>query len=191
MAAGKTKIPPIVFLLLGASLQIIGLALLLTIPIADLAPPPQYVYEVILALGVGISFGITLVANPHSVESQYIGTSTISNLWELMLISHLATASGAMMQFRMTGATIGLAIVTSALNGYLISQLSAILPESQVNDILRSVSTSSSFPSAMQDEIREAFGQGYSLQIKILLGFAAAQIPTVLMMWKRPQLKIH
>jgi hypothetical protein len=39
----------------------------------------------------------------------------------------------------------------------------------------------------MQTSIRTIFGQGYNVQMVIMIGFAAAQIPASLLMWtKKP-----
>lgn len=67
----------------GASLQLIGLVLLATLPVSTSIPASQYGYEIIAGFGVGITFGTLVTITPSSVDPQ-----------------DLATATGAMIQFR-------------------------------------------------------------------------------------------
>ena len=76
--AGKTKLAPVFFLIFGASLQVLGLALMLTLPATGPVTAPLYIYEVLIALGVGTSFGILVLTNPYTIEPQYIGTFLLS-----------------------------------------------------------------------------------------------------------------
>ncbi|EDN96242.1 hypothetical protein SS1G_01167 [Sclerotinia sclerotiorum 1980 UF-70] len=116
---GKTKIPPIYLLFCGTATQVLGVGLLLTIPASGKIPGQIHFFEVLIALRVGSSFAILLVLNPHCIERQYI-----------------ATASGAIVQFRMTGSTLGLASVTTVPNNHLSKHLHKILNVTQLNSVL-------------------------------------------------------
>ncbi len=74
---------PLILLGAGASLQLVGLVLLATIPISASVPAAQYGYQIIAGFGVGITFGTLVTITPSSVEPR-----------------DLATATGAMIQFR-------------------------------------------------------------------------------------------
>lgn len=105
----------------------------------------------------------------------------------------LAIASGAVVQFRMIGSTLGLASVTTALNNHLSDHLPKILNDTQLESVLSSTSVISSLEEPLKAQVQEVFGQGYDLQLKILIGFTAAQFLTLLLNWnwKKSQMSIH
>lgn len=181
-------------------IQVLGVGLLLTIPASGRIPGQIHFFEALIAFGVGSSFAILLVLNPHCIERQYIGkfvphsTITFLNLCRSNIRSYIpATASGAIVQFRMTGSTLGLAAVTTALNNHLSDRLPKILNDTQLDSVLSSTSAISSLEQPLRSQVQEVFGQGYDLQLKILIGFTAAQFLTLLLIWnwKGPQLGIH
>lgn len=88
------------------------------------------------------------------------------------------------------GGVIGLAIVTTAFNGLVRGQLGNLLSASQLNTLLKSPETIAAFPESLQNTIRETFADGYTLQIKILAGLAAGQIPAALLMWEKEQIMV-
>lgn len=90
----------------------------------------------------------------------------------------------------MLGGILGLAIVTSVMNRWIRLPLLEILPSEQVKALLETTDALKSFPEATQLAVRELFGQGYNLQLKIMIGFAVAQIPATLMMWKKKPIMI-
>lgn len=95
----------------------------------------------------------------------------------------LAVAMGSVVQFRIMGGAVGLAIVTSVLNSYIKSHLSASVTPQQLGSILQSANAINMLDSTMQSTVRAIFGHGYNLQMKVMIGFAAAQIPASLLMW--------
>jgi hypothetical protein len=60
-----------------------------------------------------------------------------------------------------------------------------ILAPEQINALLESTEVLRAFPEATQSAVRAVFGQGYNLQLKVMIGFAVAHIPATMMMWKR------
>lgn len=117
-------------------------------------------------------------------------TSIYSSLLRIELSNTLlsAVAMGSVAQYRILGSAIGLAIVTAAFNGLVRGKLEDILPSGQVDDLLRSPAAVKVFANDLQPMILAAFGEGYNLQLKILAGLAALQIPSALLIWKRQQI---
>lgn len=66
--AGKKKVPPIYLLLVSAVLQVIGFALLATLPVSTHLAHRTYGYQVIAGLGCGISLSTHLLLVPFVVE---------------------------------------------------------------------------------------------------------------------------
>lgn len=95
---------------------------------------------------------------------------------------------GSVAQYRILGSAIGLAIVTAAFNSLVRGKLDDILPPGPVDDLLRSPATVKLFAEDLQGTILAAFGDGYNLQLKILAGLAALQIPSALLIWKKQQI---
>ena len=99
-------------------------------------------------------------------------------------------AQGAVAQFRLMGGAIGAAIATSVLNSFVKSELSSVLSQEQLAAVLDSTGAIGGLPSPVVGTVRSVFGQGYNLQMKILAGFAAAQVPSALLMWRKEQIRI-
>jgi hypothetical protein len=94
-----------------------------------------------------------------------------------------------MAQFRILGGTIGISIATSAFAPFVKNKLLHALPPSLVHELLDRTGRIDNLPAASQDAVRHAFADGYSLQMKILVGIAAAHIPATLLMWtKKPMI---
>ena len=96
-----------------------------------------------------------------------------------------AVAMGAVSQFRALGGVIGLAIATNALNGYVKPRLSNVLSADQLSGLLESVGTVQAFTPDLQSVVRATFGKGYDLQMKIMIGFGAAQVLTLPLLWEK------
>jgi len=80
-----------------------------------------------------------------------------------------------------------LAIVTSVMNRWVRSELEKFLPIEQVELLLQTTDIISKLPEAAQSQVREGFGRWYNFQMKIMIGMAAAQLPSTLLMWtKKP-----
>lgn len=93
-------------------------------------------------------------------------------------------------QFRVMGGVIGLAIVTTAFNGLVRGKLGSLLSPIHLETLLRSPETITLLPASLQDTVRAVFADGYTLQIKILAGLAAGQIPAALLMWEKNQIMV-
>lgn len=70
----KTRIPPIYLLLIGSTIQLIGLSLFSTLSNDLHVPSVIYGWEVLSGFGIGIVWGILLLIPPQVVEPQDLGT---------------------------------------------------------------------------------------------------------------------
>lgn len=95
-----------------------------------------------------------------------------------------------MLQFRTMGGAIGLAIVTTVLNSYIKSHLSAFLSPQEVNALLKSTQAFIALPPELAETVKTVFAKGYNLQMQIMVGFSAAQVPVALMMWQKKQIVV-
>lgn len=90
-----------------------------------------------------------------------------------------------MVQFRTMGGTMGLAIATGVLNSHVKSHLAQILSPDQITTLLRTTDAFAALPSELLDPVKMIFARGYNLQLQVMIGFAAAQLPVTLLMWSR------
>ena len=87
------------------------------------------------------------------------------------------------------GGAIGLAIISSAMAGFVRSRLSIILTPSQVDLVLKSAEALSELTGRDRAQVIAILAEGYNIQFKILAGLAALQIVGALMMWQKNQIK--
>ncbi|KAM0131600.1 hypothetical protein ACHAO1_007201 [Botrytis cinerea] len=172
--AGKVKVPPIYLVLIASCIQVIGFALLSTLPIAAAASSAQYGYQVIAGFGVGINISTLILMTPYSVADP----------------RDKSVALGCVTQFRIMGGALGLAIVTAAYKGYVTSRLKAFLNLEEQLSVFESAKYIQSLSPEVQGRVREVFAGGYNLQFRILIALAAAQIPSSLLMWQKEQIVV-
>lgn len=186
------KVPPIYLVVFASVIQVIGFALLSTLPTSQSIAPAQYGYEILAGFGCGINITLLILMTPFSVEERDKGTLFYIALGDirLSLTLFLAVAMGSIAQFRVMGGVIGLAIVTTVFNGYVRSKLGQILSASQVNDLLKAANSISALSAEMQEIVRSILAEGYNIQMKILAGLAAAQIPSSFVMWQKQQIRV-
>lgn len=70
IVAGKSKIPPIYFVIGASSLQVIGFVLLSTLPVSSETSAAQYGYEVIAGFGCGVNISTLMLLTPYSIEKR-------------------------------------------------------------------------------------------------------------------------
>ncbi|KAK6602984.1 major facilitator superfamily transporter [Botrytis cinerea] len=172
--AGKVKVPPIYLVLIASCIQVIGFALLSTLPIAAAASSAQYGYQVIAGFGVGINISTLILMTPYYVADP----------------RDKSVALGCVTQFRIMGGALGLAIVTAAYKGYVTSRLKAFLNLEEQLSVFESAKYIQSLSPEVQGRVREVFAGGYNLQFRILIALAAAQIPSSLLMWQKEQIVV-
>lgn len=96
-----------------------------------------------------------------------------------------AVATAAVIQFRLMGGAVGLAIVTTVFNGVVRPKLEHILSLAQLRALLQSTAVIQSFQPELQSGVRSIFAEGFNLQMRIMIGFGAAQIPAALLTWRK------
>jgi hypothetical protein len=107
------------------------------------------------------------------------------------LTSSKAVGTAAITQFRVLGGILGLAIVISVGNRVIRSELLQVLPVETVDQLLQTTGIIQQLPASTQAAVRLIFGKGYSLEMKILIGFAAAQLPCTALMWKKEPMMVE
>lgn len=191
---GRFKTPAIYLVLLGATLQIVGFALLSTLKEISSIANATYGYMILAGLGCGLSYSAALLIVPFAAEKRDGGkpfnynatciTRPIRNAKSLILVE--AVAMGAANQFRIMGGAFGVAIVTSVFNGYVQSELARLGISIAITDI-SSIADLALSP-AVKNELLYVLSSGYNYQMVVLSAFGAAQIPAALWMWKRKQI---
>ncbi|CAG8953094.1 hypothetical protein HYFRA_00003289 [Hymenoscyphus fraxineus] len=166
---GKYRVPFIYSLSGGAILQTVGFALQSTLPNTLRTWPGQYGYSVITGLGMGMSMGTYYIMTPISVGKKD---------------QHLAVGAG--LQARLLGSALGIAIVNNVLNNYLEKHL----PPSQLVDLRSSTASLSHYPIEVQRGIREVYGEGFNLQMRVSIAFCAAQFVVVGLIARKKALRI-
>ncbi|TGO66605.1 hypothetical protein BELL_0946g00010 [Botrytis elliptica] len=174
VVAGKAKVPPIFLIMIGSGLQIVGFALLSTLTVSEVTPVSQYGFQVIAGFGVGINLSTLLLITPYSISEP----------------ADKAVAVSSITQFRILGGVLGIAIATAAYKSNILSNLDKILTKEQRSLILESTSMIKTFDPKVQMQIRGVFAEGYNIQFRILVAFAAAQIPSSLLMWQEKQIMV-
>lgn len=102
----------------------------------------------------------------------------------------LATSTAAIVQMRMLGGALVLALVTAVMNSNLKDTLLGILSTEQLEQVFRTTDAIGSLREPVKMAVQETFLKGYNVQLRILLGFSAAQLPFTLLMWQREPVKI-
>ncbi|KAF2490388.1 MFS multidrug transporter-like protein [Lophium mytilinum] len=164
----KRRLPVAYVLLIGAGLQTIGLALLTTLPTTSEFPNSGYGYAAIAGAGMGMSFGILVLATPFMAGQE-----------------NLSIASGAVIQFRFLGGVIGIAIASNVWNERVKSGLANILDPTTLSDFLQSTEGLKSLPPSVRVEVIRELAKAYNLQDATIIAFAAAQILAVGLGWNR------
>jgi hypothetical protein len=88
-------------------------------------------------------------------------------------------------QFRILGGVVSLAIVTCVANPAIRQSLLGLVTPEEANAILEKFATVRYLPVETQERVRASFRQGFDLQMKIVVGFAAAHIPSTLLMMSK------
>ncbi|KAJ5267627.1 hypothetical protein N7478_010435 [Penicillium angulare] len=167
IASSRGRIPFIYSLFVGCVIHTIGVGLLSTITNSAGFHSTDIAYEVISGAGIGITMGVLLLATPYVVEDR-----------------DLAIATGTIVQFRFLGGAIGLAISSNILNGRLAHHLKGILSPHTLHFVLENSNFMEGLSPTVQDAVKQVFADSYSTQLKVMIGFAAAQLPAVLLLIK-------
>ncbi|KAF2015122.1 MFS general substrate transporter [Aaosphaeria arxii CBS 175.79] len=166
--AGRIRLPFTYILMLGTILQIVGFALLSTVPSSVDTWPGQFGYSCIAGLGGGITGGLYNFLVPLSIDKkeQYL-------------------AIGAGQQARMLGGSVGIAVVNSVWVNYVRSHLGSVLAKAEIDTLLTDTESLIDFPTVTQETFRTICSDAYNLQMRATLGFAAAQVIVTVALWRR------
>jgi hypothetical protein len=88
------------------------------------------------------------------------------------------------------GAAVGVSIVTCVLNSHVRSALSPLMSSEQLHAVMENPRSAAQLPAAIAEATRLAFAEGYNLQMRVLMGFAIAQLPAALLMWQKEQIRV-
>ncbi|EPS30513.1 hypothetical protein POX_b02482 [Penicillium oxalicum] len=166
--SAKGRIPFIYSLLVGCIVHTVGVGLLSTIASSEGFHATDVGYSVIAGVGIGIILGVLMLCTPYIVEDR-----------------DLAIATGAVVQFRFLGGAIGLAIASNILNGHLSSHLQGVFKPHDLHILLENVDMIKALGPALQKEVRDVIAASYMTQLRVMIGFAAAQLPAVLFLLRR------
>ncbi|KAE8372688.1 major facilitator superfamily domain-containing protein [Aspergillus bertholletiae] len=169
----RGRVPPIMVLLVATMLQILGMGLLYSVPVTADLPARIYGYQILAGLGTGLSLTTLLNIVPFVVKRRV-----------------LAVALGGVTQLRILGGAVGVSIATNLLNNTAKTQLATQLPAPVLAGILRDVSSVDTLSTADQSIVHAAFGKGYHQQLAMMLGFCAAEVIALALMWEWPMRRL-
>jgi hypothetical protein len=90
----------------------------------------------------------------------------------------------------MLGGALVLAMITAVMNNNLKDTLSPVVTTSQMFRIFSTTKEIILLPEPMRTIVKDTFMEGFNMQLRILVGFAAAEIPATLLMWQKDQVRI-
>ncbi|KAF2108387.1 major facilitator superfamily domain-containing protein [Lophiotrema nucula] len=163
---GRLRVPPCFIILLGAVMQIVGTLLLSRVSTSYRLERAPLGYQVLLGTGIGLATAAMVLLVPYVMEQK-----------------DLAVGTAAVTQFRFLGGLIGIAIATSISTPYMRSHLASIVGEQTADSMLERMETIDMLSGEVANEARAVVGRGYNLQIRLLVGFAVAQVPVTGLMW--------
>ncbi|KAL1801393.1 hypothetical protein ACET3X_001735 [Alternaria dauci] len=163
---GKPRIPPCWIILAGSLMEVLGIALLAWIDTSSHIDASQYAFQIVAGMGTGLVNSGLIMLVPYAMEKR-----------------DLAVGSAATSQFRTLGGLIGIAIVTSISTPYIRSHLTDILPLELAESLLERTELAQHLSPDTLERVRMVFGEAYNLQVKVLIGFAAAKVPVTGLMW--------
>ncbi|PWW75728.1 putative MFS multidrug transporter [Tuber magnatum] len=154
------KIPAFYVLTVACSLQVVGLALMSTLPTDTMVVAnAQYAYEAIMGVGFGLAIPTAILFLSVLVEAK-----------------DQAVVMGAITQIRVLGGTVGLAISATLLSSDVKSKLPKLLNPQQLAALLRSSRALETFDDEIRVRVRFVYAEAYNRQMILLTGFAAASL---------------
>jgi len=171
---GKTKIPPIYFLFAGSILEVIGTAGLSQTPAHHKIWKLSYLFQFLAGAGVGCFNGTLTLISPFTFEKRDLGVGTAS-----------------VAQFKVLGGMAVLAITTSVMDRWVRRQLlQTTLPLETVELLLQTTDVIDKLSESDKAIVRNIFGRGYNLSMKIMIGMGAANFPSTLLMWTKKPIQV-
>ncbi|KAI9163270.1 putative MFS-type transporter C16A3.17c [Paramyrothecium foliicola] len=158
-------------LVIASCLQVLGVSLMTMVSGTDTSTGPQYAYQSIFGLGVGLSFSAaTIMTNILASEP-----------------SERASAQGAVAQARVLGGCIGLSICTVIFNLHTNQYLDDHLTPEQLRDLHRSPLSGLHLPTELRELVRNVYAGAFAEEIRIMVIVCALMvIVSLFTLEKRP-----
>ncbi|KAK8061352.1 Major facilitator superfamily domain- general substrate transporter [Apiospora phragmitis] len=155
-------------LIAAACLQLIGVGLLSTFSDVDSAVQPQYGYQAIFGLGVGLTFAAATMLTSVHVDH-----------------GNLAVAQGAIAQARVFGGAIGIAVCSLVFNHRAKDKLAGHLTPADLQTLQQSPVIGTLFTPDAQKMIRSVYAAAFVDDIKIFIYLSAAGVVASLFTFQR------
>lgn len=151
----------------GACINVVGIALMGTLPVDSSIPVAQYGYQVLMGFSVGLTTPSLLYLLKLEVDEE-----------------HLAGAMGVGNMGRTLGGCVGLAICNSVLQSRLDSNLHQFLTQAQIDALSASSSSAAQVLTAQQlVRFGEEYGRAYNMEFKCLITFSGLSLVTSIFLW--------
>ncbi|GLB04249.1 hypothetical protein AtubIFM57258_009965 [Aspergillus tubingensis] len=170
---GRLPVPLVYVGIVGVIMQVVGFFLFSEIKAETHIWLGQFGYLVIAGLGTGLGVAVFYLMLPLVVA-----------------VKDQSIALGTGFQLRMLGGALGIAAATAIFHSHTRSGLSSLLPADEVDAFSISTQLISTLTPEMQSRVREVYAQAYSMQMKMVGGFSAAQFLALALVWKRQNVRI-
>lgn len=168
MGKGSTRILWYL-IVIGSGLQFIGITLLGTaLGKQQTVQPQQYVYQFIFGCGMGFALSTLAIACRVEVSTP-----------------DMAVVMGAIVQVRVLGGCIALALCSALLHYRLEVKLAGVVSREEMTALFKSTQFMRELGEERFEIVREVYADGYALQMKIMIAFAGAAVVTSLGAWNR------
>lgn len=107
-----------------------------------------------------------------------------------VLSPFVALCAGAVLQCRVFGGALGLAIASAVMNNYATSNLRHLVSPEQLATILRSTAEISRFPDPLRTDVLKVLLDSYNRRMNTLSGITAVEVFVIAMLWRKPQIQI-
>lgn len=183
--AGAFKVPIIYMIVASSIIQVVGFALLSTLPVSREIPASAYGYQILAGVGCGSVYQSLYLLIPLVAGRLHHGELSTPSSLQCGISNCSAVGMGAATQFRMMGGAVFLAVATSIFNDYVLprlAELGILDTDARINEAGASAQMIEE-----NSEIREVFAEGYRRQMLVLCAVSAAQVPAALLLWKKKQ----
>lgn len=158
-AASAKRNNTAITLIVASCFQLVGVGLLTTLADVTTNIQPQYGYQTIFGLGVGLSFGAATILT--SVQSQP---------------ADLAVAQGAIAQARVLGGAIGIAVCSIIFNSEVDAQLKGHVTADVMATLRQNPTINDMLQPDEQDMIREVYAGAFTANIRIMICMSAVAL---------------
>jgi hypothetical protein len=95
-----------------------------------------------------------------------------------------------LVEFRILGGALGLAIAAATMENYLRQNLPSLVTPEQLQLLLKNTAFIDTLPLDTRSAVIKVFADGYTLQMKITAGISALQLLAIGMIWNNPQVQV-